>query len=91
MSKKKPQQADAISTRIAVWASGAFCSSSNSRFQLTNIGYPQYQHADFHAAAIDPGFFGLTSPRQFQYISAPKSQMFFITYNGTPKPPDNDD
>ena len=70
---------------------GSILKFVESNWGLGNIGGSQYQYADFYAAAIDPGFFGLTSQRPFQYISAPKTQMFFITYNGSPQPPDNDD
>ncbi len=68
---------------------GSILKFVESNWGLTTIGTGNY--ADAHAAAIDGGFFGLTTPRLFQYISAPKTQMFFITYNGTPQPPDNDD
>jgi hypothetical protein len=71
---------------------GSILKFVESNWGLTNIGGSQYQYADYYARSIDSGFFGLTQPRPFQYISTPTaySQMFFVTYDGIPEPPDND-
>ncbi len=63
------------------------------KFVELNWGLPLIgngNYADDHATKLDTGFFGLTTARPFQYISAPKTQQFFINYNGTPQPPDDD-
>jgi hypothetical protein len=69
---------------------GSILKFVESNWNLPTIGGLQYHYADAHAAQIDPGFFGLTQARTFQYISAPITQQYFINYTGTPQPPDND-
>ncbi len=70
---------------------GSILQFVESNWALGNIGGTQHQYADKHAAALDLGFFGLTTARPFQYISAPLTQQSFIIYKGAPQPPDNDD
>jgi hypothetical protein len=59
------------------------------QFVESNWGLPftgNKNYADAHATKLDTGFFGLATARPFQYISAPKSQMFFINYTGSAEP-----
>ncbi len=67
---------------------GSILRFAEDNWSLGRIGNGNY--ADAQAEALDSGFFGLTTARQFKYIPAPKSQMFFITYSDPLQAPDND-